>query len=327
MIPLAIGGTITTDRVCQPCNSMLGSRLDAALNDFFPIRMRRAKLRLAGNSGIVPELHEMFLGQAKLIGETENRVQTTFDKATGKLNHRLLHHASDVVMPDGSKVRQISIDARDISQIPKIIQRERKRHNLSPLPKDMLSDAAKKFTVNTIENPLVQISPSISFAYLRHAMIKIAYELAFMWLGESYVEDPLAAELREAICSPDLASTDNIKGYVGFANEEQFAVFQHWTPHEAHHLAFASVVAGSVVVAVRLFDIYAAVVVVSQESHRYLRTASDSTKLRFIAIDAFSGNTINTTFDEESKRIATEMTKHRRTPPFPDPLSPNIAPE
>jgi hypothetical protein len=306
---------------------MLGSRVDAALSDFFPIRMRRAKLRLAGNSGNIPELCEMFFGQSKLIGETVKRARTTFDKATGKLNHRLLHHASDVVMPDGNKVRQISIDARDISEIPKIIRRERKRSNLPPLSEEMLADAAKKFTVNTIENPLMHISLSISFAYLRHAMIKIAYELAFMWLGDFYLEDPLAVELREAICNPDLASTDNIKGYVGFANEEQFAVFESWTPHEEHHLVFSSVVAGSVIVAVRLFDIYAAAIVVSQEAHRYFRTASDSTKLRFIAIDAVSGNTINTTVYEEFKRIETEMTKHRRIPPFPDPLSPNIAPE
>jgi hypothetical protein len=43
VFPLAIGGTVTTDRVCAPCNSVLGSRVDAALSDFFPVRMRRAE--------------------------------------------------------------------------------------------------------------------------------------------------------------------------------------------------------------------------------------------------------------------------------------------
>jgi hypothetical protein len=38
---LAIGGRLTTDRVCEPCNSTLGSRVDAALSDFFSIRVRR----------------------------------------------------------------------------------------------------------------------------------------------------------------------------------------------------------------------------------------------------------------------------------------------
>jgi hypothetical protein len=43
---------------------------------------------------------------AKLIGQTANRVQTTLNKATGKLNHRQLYQASVAVMPDGKKARQ-----------------------------------------------------------------------------------------------------------------------------------------------------------------------------------------------------------------------------
>jgi hypothetical protein len=70
----------------------LGSRADAALSGFFPIRTRRAKLGLAAG--------------AKLIGQTANRVQTTLNKATGKLNHRQLYQASVAVMPDGKKARQ-----------------------------------------------------------------------------------------------------------------------------------------------------------------------------------------------------------------------------
>jgi transposase, IS6 family len=51
VFPLAIGGTLTTDRVCEPCNSTLGSRVDSALTDNFAVRIRRAELGLAGNSG------------------------------------------------------------------------------------------------------------------------------------------------------------------------------------------------------------------------------------------------------------------------------------
>jgi len=214
----------------------------------------------------------------------------------------------------------VTLDERDKDQIPKIIQRERKRHGLPPLSKEALAAEAKKFTVTVVENPLVQVTISVSFAYLRHAMIKIAYELAFLWLGESYLNDPLAVELREAICNEDLASTDALAGYVGEA--EPCTAFRFWTPHEAHHLAFASVVPNAIVVAVRIFDVYAAAIAVSREPGRYVRSAADSSKLRFLAIDAVSGNTIDTTFDAESRRIAAAMTAYRRLPPFPDPLSP-----
>lgn len=281
--------------------------------------MRRAKLKLTGNKGVPPAWYEMF-GQAKLIGQTADRVQTTFNKATGKLDTRQLHHAIDVVTPDRKKARQIAMDARDKDQIPKIIQRERKRHGLPPLSDEELATEVGTYTTSAIENPLVQISLSVSFAYLRHAMIKIAYELAFLWLGEAYLTDPLAIELRAAICDPDVASTDKLAGYIGEAgNCDVFNKF--WTPHEEHHLAYATIVAGkTITICVRIFDIYAAAVVVSADPGRYVRSIVDQTKLRFLAIDSVSGRTINTTFDEESRRIAVAMTTYGHLPPFPDPL-------
>lgn len=320
VLPLAIGGTITTTRVCQECNSALGTRVDAALSDFFPIRMRRAKLELAGNKGTPPSWYEMFLGQAKLIGQTADRVQTTFNKATGKLVTRQLYHAIDIVTRDGKKARQITIDARDKDQIPKIIQRERKRHGLPPLSDEELAADVATYTTTAIENPLVQISLSVSFVYLRHAMIKMAYELAFLWLGEAYLTDPLAIELRGAICNPDVASTDKLTGYIGEA--ETCDVFnKFWIPHEEHHLAYAAVVADkTITICVRIFDIYAAAVVVSTDPGRYVRSIVDQTKLRFLAIDSVSGRTINTTFNEESRRIASAMMTYGHLPPFPDPL-------
>jgi len=208
VFPSAIGGTVTTDRVCASCNSELGSRVDAALCDFLPVRMRRAKLNLVGNSGVAPAWYEIFLGEGKLVGESAGRIQTTFDKMTGKLVHRKLHHATDVILPDGQKVRRVTVDIQDKEQIPKIIQRERKRHGLPPLSENELVIEARKSTVETIEQPNLLMDVQVSFAYLQHAVLKIAYELAFLWLGEAYLDDPLAASLRAAILSTDLASAD-----------------------------------------------------------------------------------------------------------------------
>jgi hypothetical protein len=182
-----------------------------------------------------------------------------------------------------------------------------------------LANEAAKFTVGTVQNPLVHVNIEVSFAFVRHAMMKIAYELAFRWLGEPYLDDPLAAVLREAICKDDPASTDGLAGYVGTA--EPCTAFNFWTPHKAHHLAFASVVAGSVMVAARIFDIYAVAIPVSGDATRYIRTADDTSKLRFLAIDAVGGETIETSFADEQHRLSAAMTKHRRVPPFPDPLS------
>jgi hypothetical protein len=322
VFPLAIGGRMTTDRVCESCNSTLGSRVDSALTDFFPVRQRRAELGLAGNSKTAPNPLEILSGVATLAGQPERRVETRYNPKTGKLDHRLLHHAADVMMPDGRKARQISIDARDKDKIPTIIQRERKRHRMSPLPPDELAvEVAKAISNGSTISPIpISKNLSFSFAFLRHAMMKIVYELAFLWLGETYLDDPVADQLRTAICSPNLSSADEIPGYIGEAKGckpfEQF-----WTPHPAHHLAYATTLLNNqIIVAVRIFDIQAAVVAVSNEPMRYLHAPFD-TKLRFVTINSVSGEMQNTSFAEEQHRLALAMTSACRTPPFPDPLA------
>lgn len=319
IFPRAIGGTITTERVCADCNSILGSRVDSALNNFMPVRARRAELGLAGNSGKPPSMFEMFLGDQTLVGQGGKRIRTSLNEETGQFEHRQLYHATDVVTPEGKKAREITLDERDKSQIPKIIQRERNRQGLPPLSPEDLAIASNEITINSVEQPSVTFNIKVSFAFLRHAMMKIAYELAFLWLGENYLDDPLAIELRDAIMKDDLASTDSLAGYVGFA--ETCSAFNFWTPHKAHHLAFASVVEGCVIVSARVFDIYAVAIPVSRDVNRYSRIAVDTMKLPFLAIDTESGSTIMTTFGEEQDRLVREMTQYQRPPPFPDPLT------
>jgi hypothetical protein len=321
VFPLAIGGHITTDRVCKECNSTLGSRVDAALCDFLPIRKRRAELGLAGNASAPPGRFELLEGVVSLVGSDGGRLRVTYDEATKKIDLRRLYQASDVVTPDGQKVREIIIDARDKDQIPIIIQRERKRHGLPPLSSEELAIQASSYTANSIENPTVHMNISASFAYLRHAMFKIAYELAFLWLGETYLDDTLAVELRTAICNPDLTSTDSFAGFIGDAS--QCEPFSHrWTPHQAHHLAFSNVVGDNVLIGVRIFDLYAACVPVSREATRYFGGPTAlQTRLRFLALDAVSGKVIDTTVAEETHRMVTMMLASGTfPPPAPDPL-------
>ncbi len=321
VFPLAIGGHITTDRLCKECNSTLGSRVDAALSDFLPIRVRRAELGLAGNAPVPPGRFELLTGDVEIVGEPGGRLRVTYDEAAMQLDLHRLYQASDVVTPDGKKVRQITIDARDKDQLPVIIQRERKRHGLPPLSSEELAIEASNYTTNTVENPTVHKNVSASFAYLRHAMFKIAYELAFLWLGEAYLDDPLAVELRTAICKSDIASTDGLPGYIGEASECE-AFTKTWIPHQAHHLAYSHVTANHVMIAIRIFDLYAACVPVSKEADRYFGSSAHPSELRFLALDAVRGTKIETTLAEETHRMVTMMLASGTfPPPAPDPMA------
>ena len=155
VFPLAIGGRLTTDRVCQPCNSTLGSRVDGALTNSFLVQNRRAALGLAGNSGKRPAIYDLLLGTSKLAEQPGWKVRTTFNKAAGKLDTRAVAQAVNIVMPDGTKAAQIVVDARDAGQIPMLIQRARKRHGLPPASAEQLAVDIEKMSksVTAIENP------------------------------------------------------------------------------------------------------------------------------------------------------------------------------
>jgi len=201
------------------------------------------------------------------------------------------------------------------------------------MPPDELAIEVAKATQNiTTTSPIpIRKDLNISFAFLRHAMMKIAYELAFLWLGESYLDDPLAEQLRTAICATDLASTDGIPGYVG--EVKGCKPLEIWTPHPAHHLAYAtSLLDRQIVVAVRIFDIQAAVLAVSNEPQRHLKMPNylvpNDPKLRFMVIDSVSGQMLQTSFAEEQQRLVQAAVVAGRfpLPPFPDPLDVSTPP-
>ncbi|SDR87014.1 HNH endonuclease [Bradyrhizobium canariense] len=319
VFPNAIGGRLTTNRVCKQCNSLLGSQIDSALTDFLFIRQRRAELGLAGNSGEPPGRLDWLTGRAEVVGEEGGPVRTSFDPINEKLTQTRLYTVKETIAPDGQSLRQIIIDTKDKDKIPVIIQRERRRHGFQSLSDEELAKIVGQVTASPVEKvSVIKKDINVSFNYLRHAMFKIAYELAFLWLGESYLDDPLAAQIRTAICSEDVCATDNLYGHVGFLAGLEPVFNRFWIPHGSHHLAYSTFhfATGKYAMAVRIFDIYAAMVPVSSDT-KY----ADVSNWRFFAQDAVSGRTANTSFIAEQGRLGQMMTETRRIPPFPDPLA------
>ena len=309
VFPLAIGGCLTTDRVCEPCNSLLGSRVDAALTDNFLVRSRRALIGLAGNQGTAPPIYEELLGVGELAGHPGSRVHVTYNKATKKMDVRALPYVSVSEAQEGAMSCQIILDERDLDKLPKIIQRERKKHGFPPLSGDDLAREIKRFASSRmlINNPQVLLEKRYNFHYVQHAMVKIAYELAFLWLGETYLDDPSAVELRAAICTPDPNSTDTLPAAVIDAAECK--VFWLWQPDKKHHIAYAFANDDGIAIAVRVFDIHAAIVWVTKRAALYLSGNDANARLRFLAIDPERRKMRDVPMMTEMHRIAAAMVR------------------
>jgi hypothetical protein len=304
VFPFAIGGCLTTDRVCEPCNSMLGSRVDKALTDNFVVRTHRALTGMAGNSGAAPPLHETLEGVGELAGYPGRRVHISYNEATNRLDAKALPVVTPLETPDGVQGCHIILDEKDLDKLPRIIQRERKKHGFPPLTEEQLATEVARFaaSVEVIQNPQVIFRKTCKFDFVSHALFKIAYELAFLWLGESYLDDPSAAALRTAICSKDSNSTTRLPARALPA--EECSAFFFCSQERKHHIAYAFANHEGIAIAIRVFDIHAAWIWVANDASRYIRDSDGWDRLKLVEMDSENRTMRETQVLEEMNRFA-----------------------
>ena len=212
VFPDAIGGVLTIDRVCKACNDWLGGNIDVLLTEHIVVQTKRNQLNLASRSGRTPTWHDMF-GVAKMANDPEQRVKIVQDAQTGQIKPVLLHKEVRTTDESGNVRISVNIDADKSGEIQKIIQRTRKREGLSALSDAELREQAEAATasIRTINQPELIFTPKIDVRDYQRAICKIVYELAFLWLGDAYLDDPVAKKLRKVI----LAGTEEyIRGQI-----------------------------------------------------------------------------------------------------------------
>src|SRR2546421_12555497 len=79
----ALGGVLTTDRVCAECNSYLGTKVDAPLIDSPRVLMRRWTLKIKGRAGKLPDPLRQF-GTGVLAADPTQKIRAKVDSKTGR---------------------------------------------------------------------------------------------------------------------------------------------------------------------------------------------------------------------------------------------------
>ena len=300
VFPLAIGGWLVTQRVCKDCNSYLGSHVDSTLNNHVLIKYRRGQLSLAGNSGNAPKALEVLFGNGTLADDPAQKVFVGTAR-DGSIDVRLLHKSETVTQEDGSVVRRISIDARDASQLPNILQRERKRAGLQPLADDVLAGEVRRVLtagVNRLEGYKVHHRVEIDTMKFRLGVLKIAYELAFIWLGDSYLSDPRAAEIRSVLLGKQDISSSKLPGTITIGVIPPLTL---WGRHKDSHVAFGYNINSKPVVCIKIFDQVSGVVPISDNERLKLNA--------FLRLDVDTRKCINQPFMVEIHEVVNRMRK------------------
>ena len=159
--------------------------------------------------------------------------------------------------------------------------------------------------IRTMEKPEVHYELRIDLTQFRRGIAKVAYELAFIWLGENYLDDPVAAKLRAVILEGADPAAVGIRAHFEFSSGIE--PLRPWAKEADTHVAFNAIVDGKVAVCMKLFDQISSVIVVSDEPARYCQGQFDPNVIRFIHIDAASGIERQSSYIDECGRIANEM--------------------
>ena len=299
----AIGGTLVIDRVCESCNSFLGSKVDARLVDHPLVAFRRSSLGLRGTSGKLPDGLRLLFGDLTLAGDPDVKLRVSTDPRTGEPDVYRFYSVSETPLANGKVERRVVVDARDVKQLPTILQRERQRAGLASLSKQELDQEVAQAVRNTrtIEKAEAIASISVDLAAFRRGMLKIAYELAFLWLGEAYLDDPMAAVLRDVVFGRTAEQDAQLHGRIEIGAD--MPVFRFWAEQQDCHVAFSVALDRRVLVNLRVFDILSARMVVTEKASRYLQDQFDPQRVRFLLIDPAACAMRHTSFVDELQKI------------------------
>jgi hypothetical protein len=249
IFPLAIGGSLVIDRVCETCNSTLGNTVDTYLTTHPIIVARRAQLKLAGNSRTVPDPFRALFGQGQLDDGSGQRVRA-YSGPDGRLIAHLIYQEREYLGENGANMRQISLDARDSDKLPKIISRQRKREGKPPLSDQEMDTTVAEVLANrhTLDRPQIHGQMLVDIARYKLGVLKIAYELIFRWCGDSFVDSELAHRMRNVITGETSLASGGLRGAIQFRLNP---ILSRW-PGDAH-VALCMQIGSKTVLLLRIF--------------------------------------------------------------------------
>jgi hypothetical protein len=197
----------------------------------------------------------------------------------------------------GKGTLSVRLDSTDAGRLGDIVNTALGRAGAPPLSPETIAALAKTVRV---EHPELTIPLTVDIGQYRRGLAKIIYELACLWLGERYPEDPQAKMIREFIFDDNLPLDPSTKyslhGTMRMAPKDPLLPF--WPAERDHLMAFMIRYPDSVGIAASVLGVLDASVIVTNDPRAY-----EHSPQRFVSIDPRTGIRRQSTFEEEVTRI------------------------
>ena len=200
VVPQALGGRLTTSDLCKECNSYLGAEVDVTLTDHLFAKARRSELGLSGYSGKVPGNLIELAGIGTLGNNPDHKIKIIRNRTTGDPEVRTI--TNRIKSTSASTTDTYIVDSRmPDREIAQIIEKAVSRAGGNSLTaQEMVAKISEiRAAAQSVERPDVLFHTQVDVAQFQRGMLKICYELAVLWLGPTYLDDPMGTILRRTI--------------------------------------------------------------------------------------------------------------------------------
>lgn len=182
IIPYSIGGNLTLYDVCINCNKILGNKFDKPLIDDFVIKLMRHNFNISDRQGYIPDI----IGSPGISPEDPNiRVGL---KRTG---YGLYILPSKKII---NGVKHLYFDKRDIDLIEETRLKLKNRGSNTQINELLPQSNSIKLNFEFTEDKAKKVC---------FGLIKIVYELAYKFIGASWLKDPSSILVRSFLSIKD----------------------------------------------------------------------------------------------------------------------------
>lgn len=247
VIPEGIGGRKTIDRVCKPCNSDFGTRVDGPLINHALIEIVRARLGIAGKTDVPQPL-----AAGHLADDPDVRVlNVVADDGTAPQIQTRAFRSTNAAGEEAIRVVGSNED-EVLAATNKILTRA----GLAPITRETLRAHAKV----TSERPWIAIDVRANTVSFYAALVKIAFEVAWMTLGDAYLDDPIGENVRAALRDNSIEPTELASRlHATFALLPKQPLRPAFRPHDDVHTIALFIQDGKLYAWVRIFQVFEAV--------------------------------------------------------------------
>lgn len=168
---------------------------------------RRNDHVLAGHRGVVPDPRASALSKPLVLdAETGHRIRLEPDEESGLHRARTLPVVEFEVLsaPNGAQLvhlKRFFVDEQDAAKVEMLVIGALKRAGVHDEAdqKRIARALASSLQIVERENPSMEFSFETNLGGFKLGVLKIAYEIAWYWLGDPWLSDKRAVSMREAL--------------------------------------------------------------------------------------------------------------------------------